>query len=60
MGLYDLEVVSLQEHYFQMGGLAYDTNIKKKVTNMSIQGTYISNTPVSLDILVTVKFSLLN
>ena len=43
-----------------MGGLVYDTNIKKKVTNMSIQGTYISNTPVSLDILVIVKFSLLN
>ena len=25
VGLYDLEVVSLQERYFWMGGLAYDS-----------------------------------
>jgi len=26
VGLYDLEVVSPQEYYFQTGGLAYNTN----------------------------------
>ena len=27
-GLYDLEVVLLWGHYFQMGGLAYDNEIE--------------------------------
>ena len=32
VGLYDLEVVSLWGHYFQIGGLAYD-NIQSSRTN---------------------------